>query len=195
WLRDLEALLHRTRARAPRKTRPVVEALEDRTVPATFIVSNANDDGTGSLRQAIRDANGAAGADTITFQASSFPTGSQINLTTGDYHINDSVAIQGPGVMNLTLNGANNSTNFGIITIDSAEASDPEGGGGSGVPSKNAPGTLITVSISGMTIANGASGVGGGGVRVNGENVTLQSIAFENNVTNTVGADGGAVLI
>ena len=34
---------------------------------ATFTVTNLNDSGAGSLRQAILDANAAAGADTITF--------------------------------------------------------------------------------------------------------------------------------
>ena len=34
---------------------------------ATFVVSNTGDSGAGSLRQAILDANGAAGTDTITF--------------------------------------------------------------------------------------------------------------------------------
>ena len=36
-------------------------------VAATFTVTNTNDSGVGSLRQAILDANGAAGADTIAF--------------------------------------------------------------------------------------------------------------------------------
>ena len=34
---------------------------------ATFTVTNTNDSGPGSLRQAILDANGAVGADTIAF--------------------------------------------------------------------------------------------------------------------------------
>jgi hypothetical protein len=49
--------------------RPRLESLEERCVPAmTFTVMNLNDMGTGSLRQAIMDANGNAGADTIVFQ-------------------------------------------------------------------------------------------------------------------------------
>ncbi len=36
---------------------------------ATFTVTNANDSGAGSLRQAILDANAAAGTNTITFNA------------------------------------------------------------------------------------------------------------------------------
>jgi len=36
----------------------------------TFTVTNTNDSGAGSLRQAILDANAAAGADTIAFNVS-----------------------------------------------------------------------------------------------------------------------------
>ena len=61
---------------------------------APFTVSNLNDAGPGSLRQAIEDANGLAGADTIGFQAGLTGT---ITLTTGQLEITDSVDIQGPG--------------------------------------------------------------------------------------------------
>lgn len=40
--------------------------LEDRSVPAIF-VTNASDHGPGSLRQAILDANGTPGPDSIQF--------------------------------------------------------------------------------------------------------------------------------
>ncbi|MFN5288509.1 MAG: hypothetical protein ACK5E4_00305, partial [Planctomycetia bacterium] len=46
--------------------------LEERVVPATFTVVNNLDSGTGSLRQAIIDANTTAGNDTIDF---AFATG------------------------------------------------------------------------------------------------------------------------
>ena len=37
---------------------------------ATFVVANVGDSGSGSLRQAIADANAASGPDTITFSVS-----------------------------------------------------------------------------------------------------------------------------
>ena len=46
--------------------RPRLEELEGRTLPATLTVTNVNDGGPGSLRQAIIEANAAA-ADTIAF--------------------------------------------------------------------------------------------------------------------------------
>src|SRR5262245_20543466 len=44
-----------------------LERLEDRTTPSTFTVTNISDSGAGSLRQALLDANGHNGLDTIAF--------------------------------------------------------------------------------------------------------------------------------
>jgi len=46
---------------------PVIELLEQRKLFATFTVSNVNDAGLDSLRQAITNANSSPGADTIVF--------------------------------------------------------------------------------------------------------------------------------
>jgi hypothetical protein len=48
----------------------LLSALTSGALAATFTVTNTNDAGAGSLRQAIIDANGMAGADTITFNVS-----------------------------------------------------------------------------------------------------------------------------
>jgi hypothetical protein len=75
------------------------EPLEDRRLLATFTVSNLNDSGAGSLRQAIIDANGEDGADTIAFSSVS----GTIALTSGEMEINDTVSIEGPGAEVLTI--------------------------------------------------------------------------------------------
>jgi titin len=51
--------------------RPRLEELERRLAPAVFTVSNANDSGVGSLRQAILAADAAPGLDTINFSIGS----------------------------------------------------------------------------------------------------------------------------
>src|SRR5262249_39378786 len=44
-----------------------LEGLESRAVPTVFTVTNGNDSGAGTLRQAILDANAAPGLDSISF--------------------------------------------------------------------------------------------------------------------------------
>src|SRR4051812_30336539 len=62
-----EGHLRRAVHRRPRAYRLSVETLENRCLLSTFAVLNANDDGAGSLRQAILDANANPGADLIGF--------------------------------------------------------------------------------------------------------------------------------
>src|SRR6185369_13551213 len=98
---------------------------------ATFNVTNLNDSGAGSLRQAVLDANAAAGADVITFQSGLSGT---ITLTTGELDLYDSVDIQGPGAATLAVSGNNASRVFYIYST------------------ANGP---IDVTISGLTITGG----------------------------------------
>ena len=50
------------------RRRPLLELMEDRTLLSTFVVSNTDDSGPGSLRQAILDSNNDSGAtNTIDF--------------------------------------------------------------------------------------------------------------------------------
>src|SRR3954453_22138871 len=69
---------------------------------ATIItVTNTNDSGPGSLRQALADANDG---DTIAFAI----TGT-IGLTSGELIVNSSVIISGPGPDSIIINGNANS--------------------------------------------------------------------------------------
>src|SRR5262249_16530459 len=96
--------------RSPRKTkarfRPSLEALEDRLVPANFLVTNTADDtGAGSLPRATLDANALAGPDTITFD---IPGSGLQTITLGSDlpEITDAVEIDGysqPGASPNTL--------------------------------------------------------------------------------------------
>ena len=66
---------------------------------AANTVTNANDSGAGSLRQALADANDG---DTIDF---SITTPATITLTSGVLEVNRSVTISGPGADQLSVNG------------------------------------------------------------------------------------------
>src|SRR5215212_7937035 len=97
---------------------------------ATFTVKNLNDTGAGSLRDAINQANGAAGADVITFQPGLTGT---ITLTSGQLAITDSVDVQGPGEAVLTVSGNDASRVFYLY--DNA--------------------VTLDISISGLTVSHG----------------------------------------
>src|SRR5437773_3558001 len=71
WRRWLHGSKKRTLAGRRGTARPRLEQLEDRSVPSTFTVLNTNDSGAGSLRQAILNANAAAGSDVIQFSIGS----------------------------------------------------------------------------------------------------------------------------
>ncbi|HXV35600.1 MAG TPA: autotransporter domain-containing protein [Myxococcota bacterium] len=80
---------------------PVAEARAQ--TGGTFQVTNANDSGEGSLRQAIEDANAStATTRTITF---SVPADSTIELLTPLPEIDGSVTIDGSGATNLVIDG------------------------------------------------------------------------------------------
>src|SRR5438067_6457140 len=69
-------------------------------------VTNTNDSGPGSLRQALADANDG---DTINFAV----TGT-IGLTSGELLVSRSITISGPGAASLTVNGNATSRVFHI---------------------------------------------------------------------------------
>ncbi|MBX3394832.1 MAG: thrombospondin type 3 repeat-containing protein [Phycisphaerae bacterium] len=71
---------------------------------ATFTVANVNDAGAGSLRQAILDANAAAGADVIEFQAGVSGT---IALASDLPTITSELSINGPGPRIVSISGGN----------------------------------------------------------------------------------------
>src|SRR3954447_4128353 len=99
---------------------------------AMITVTNTNDNGPGSLRQAITD---AASGDTINFSVIG-----TITLTTGQLVIDKNLGIKGPGANQLLVSGNNASRVFyvdsgvtaalaGITIKDGNSYSDPGGGG------------------------------------------------------------------
>src|SRR4029077_1056571 len=82
---------------------------------ATITVTNTNDSGPGSLRQALRDANDG---DTINFAI----TGT-ITLTSGGLPVNKSLTISGPGKDQLSIDGHQTSLVFGVFPDKTATIS------------------------------------------------------------------------
>ncbi|MHA3771810.1 hypothetical protein ACXR0O_09770 [Verrucomicrobiota bacterium sgz303538] len=147
-----------------RRARSVyIEYLEKRIAPATFIVTNLNDSGVGSLRQAVLNANASPGADTIVFKAAA--VSGEIALTSGEIDITDSVIIKGPGAAKLAIDALDLSR---IFNIDDGTAA------------------VKKVTISGLSMLAGNSGTveGGGGVHC------LESITLVNSVVSGCRAPG-----
>jgi hypothetical protein len=102
----------------------------------TITVMNTNDNGAGSLRDAI---GAASSGDTIEFDATVFSLPQTITLTTGALVVAQNVTIQGPGANLLSVSGNNVSGVFDI----------PSG---------------FSVTISGMTIRDAGDVIQGGGI-------------------------------
>ncbi|MBG1241160.1 beta strand repeat-containing protein [Nostoc sp. NZL] len=151
---------------------------------ANFIVTNTNDSGADSLRQAILDANASAGADSITFGGSVFTdaTPDTITLTSGELTITDDVTIQGTGANQLTVSGNNASRVFNIsntgtdATIDALTIANGNANDGGGIFVNGGSSLVLTDSTVSNNNANG--GFGGGGIgNFGGTNVINSTIS------------------
>ena len=138
---------------------------------ATNVVTNLNDSGAGSLRQAIAN---AAPGDTITFAV----TGT-ITLTSGELLIGKDLTLSGPGASSLSISGntsiplssrvINNSAH---LTISGLTIRNGDAGVGSGGGILNAGTGVLTITNTVITSNNAQKG---GGV-FNSPGGTLQVI-------------------
>ena len=157
----------RTRARRQaRPARPRVEPLEGRVVPATIIVTTAADSGPGSLRAAITQADADGTQDTIAFAPSVRGT---ITLLSALPDLSGKLILDGPGARVLTVarSAAVGTPAFRIFAV-------PAG---------------AEVTISGLTIAGGSAG-SGGGISNSGTLTVVDSI-LSGNSTGEGGRGGG----
>lgn len=99
--------------------------------PQPYLVTNTNDSGPGSLRQAVID--DASGDTPIRFDPSL--DGKTITLTSGPIEIDHGLTITGPGSSLLTIDGGNRTR---LFTINSGD-----------------------VNLSGLTLAGGLADIGG----------------------------------
>src|SRR5439155_895339 len=137
----------------------------------TITVINTNDSGPGSLRQALLDANDG---DRINFDSSL--NGQRILLTSGQLNVDKDVTISGPGAKNLAVDGNAQSSVFYVN------------------PGK-------TVTIDGLTVANGHTFFGGGGIYNDAAALTVTNCVLSGNSTDFYGGgidndayNGGATL-
>jgi hypothetical protein len=168
---------HRKAIRNRRRILSTFERLEDRAVPSTLTVTSASDHGNGTLRAALVS---ASPGDTIQFAPQL--SGQTITLNTGELVVTKSLSIQGPGANRLTISGNHASRVFDIQS-------------------------LATVTLSGLTIANGnvtgdgsnPTDLGGGGILDEaGASLILDHCTLAGNVANaasdTVDVFGGGLL-
>ena len=182
-----------------------------KSLATTFMVTNTNDNGAGSLRQSILEANVNSQHDTINFDPSVFNTPQVITLTGGDLFIRTdggfgntkSLTINGPGADKLTISGNNHSRIFrielhGKAIINSLKISNGNGTDNGQIPDINgrgggifveggilfeddSPNLLLTNSI----VTNNQSiinNAAGGGILLFGK-VTIINSAIINNVS------------
>jgi hypothetical protein len=157
----------------------------------TFTVTTTASSGSGSLYQAILDANANAGPDTITFAADVSGT---IVLTDTLPQITDTLTISGPGASVISISGANNYRVVNIasgtaVTITGVTIRDGLADGGGGIYSA---GTLVLSDTD--VVSNTATGGwpnGGGGVYVYSGTATLSGGQISGNTAK----EGGGVFV
>lgn len=140
-----------------------IEILESRVAPATFIVTSLADDGPGSLRAAIEEANARDGADKIVFKSG---LRGSIALDASLPSITDDVKITGPGSSKLKIDADGTGRIFTIV-----RGPDP-----------------LDVTISGLKLTGGQASRGGAIlIDDEGGSVTIKSVAITGN--EAIGSD------
>src|SRR6266576_1547316 len=162
------------------------------TIPAhatTIMVSDTNDNGPGSLRQALLTANDG---DTIDATGIS----GVITLTTGQLRVDKSVTINGAGAGVLAVDGNANSRVFQIATGETVSISGltiRNGQGNFGGAILNGAGATLTITNSTLT---GNTGAFGGGAFNSGILTILSSTVSGNTASEGAGTynDGAGAL-
>ena len=162
------AVFKRTDARRRNlKQRFSTETLERKALLTTFFVTNTDDAGAGSLRDAVAAAEVSTVDDNDSIEFNLAP-GSTILLTSGQIEITDNLFFNGPGSDALTIDAGGNSRIFDIV-----EGEDE----------------FLEVGIGGMTLTNGSAD-DGGAVRNSFASVFMADVVLSNN---TASQRGGAI--
>jgi hypothetical protein len=164
----------RTSRTTSQTSRPAAMARRAIAVPRVApIVTNTSDNGPGSLRQALAN---AQDGDTITFDippAAPWSTPSNaavIGLTSGELVINNNITLSGPGANMLEITRQSAASPFRIFKINAGQS----------------------VTIRGLTISNGNAAAGGGIYNDHGF-LTVDSCALIGNSASGPAYGGGGI--
>ncbi|MEZ5424677.1 MAG: VCBS repeat-containing protein [Pyrinomonadaceae bacterium] len=177
---------------------------------ANFTVTNTNDNGAGSLRDAIAQSNSNGQADFISFDPSVFSTPRTITLTSGEMMIgNDGqnpgfpITIEGPGENLLTIDANAGNRIFYINTSAWAEISGMTLTGGNGTGGTN-PGqdgrgggifsvSAYLVSLKSLTVTGNSANLGGGINISDARTLFIRDSHFTNNSVSGPSARAGGI--
>ncbi|HKP13891.1 MAG TPA: hypothetical protein VJZ91_17345, partial [Blastocatellia bacterium] len=153
--------------------------------PAEFTVTNLNDSGEGSLRDAIEQANAMPGADTIVFQDELSGT---ITLTSGELLITDDLTIIGPGIFSIIVSGNHASQVFNVagVTVDISGLTISDGSASTGGGVFNGG----TLTLTNVLLSDNSAGVAGGVLNALGSQMTITNCTLSGNSSEA----GGGIL-
>ncbi len=174
----------------------------DPPASTSFMVTNTNDSGAGSLRQAVMNSNISAGADTIEFD-SSFNTARTITLASQiiiDANDDTALTITGPGANLLTVSGNNAVRIFNIAASETVTFSNMKLTQGNADNSAGSAGGFFggailtgtgTTNVTNLIIDNNKARFGGGIYNFGTLNITNSTIS--NNTAATTNSNGGGI--
>src|SRR2546423_14056610 len=151
---------------------------------ATITVTNGNDSGPGSLRQALADANDG---DTINFD----PSVGTVTLTTAELAIDKSLTLSGaPQMVTVARSSQTEFRIFHVMPGHSVEINGLTisgghitGDNGGGILNDNSTLTIAHCTVNGNAIVSASSGINFGGGIHNSGTMTLNQVSINNNNT------------
>ena len=161
------------------------------------VVTNTNDAGAGSLRQAIAD---ALDGDDVSFNAVAFAAAGgpyTITLSTGEIAINNSITLTGPTVAQVIVNGGGTSRVFSvssgrIVAISNLNITGGFVASGCGGGIRNDHGTL---TLTGVTISGNSADQGAGICNFGSGSASPTTLTVINSTIsgNTASGQGGGI--
>ena len=167
---------------------------------AQLIVTNLNDAGAGSLRQAVLDANASVGvADTIVFSGA--VAGGTLTLTSGGLSLSDDVTIDGDTngdhKADITISGNNTSQILAVggsqtdAVLKSLTLTNGKAFVGGAIYLSGGLFSFPSLTISDTTISNCSANIGG--AIYSKSNVTISNSLITNNTSNGPTGGGGGI--